>query len=779
MSNWDVLVTGDELQKAKRERRKEYVDQRERRDALPSLESEGWSLISEYKDQRFVKVRRSKPIGVRFENKVWMLFCSMGYNVMNADSTFAITYGKKDDSLTKQIDVFAFDGETALVVECKAAEIPGTKKDFKTELESIGFYMEQIRGEIRGHCGRGTKIKFIFATSNYSLGEKDRSRLEEFGIEYFDEETVDYYAELAQHLGSSAKYQLLGKLFANTKINNMIETVPAIRGKMGGHTYYSFSIEPERLLKIGYVLHRSDANRTMMPTYQRVIKKSRLRQIREFVENGGYFPNSIIISIEAPKKGLKFDMKSGDDASIAQLGVLHLPKNYCSAYIIDGQHRLYGYTDTEYAETNTIPVVAFENLDKEEQIKLFMEINENQKAVPKNLRNTLSADLLWTSDSYAERRKALRLRVAEVLGEDQGSPLYGHVLIGENKKTSVRCVTMDSIEKGISRGSFLTTFDKSNTLVEVGRFDNGESSNEFAYDRLMPFLEAAFDYLKTRLTEEWNRGEEDQGLLTNNTGIQALLRVFSDMIEFSEEQGGFTAKNASPDFIVQRIAPLLDAIVSFYSDMTPELRSEIKTQYGSNGPMQHWRYLQKAIHDQYKEFTPDGYEAWWADNSKQYNDVSLAMLDSISVEVISRVRQMLDETDNTLPFKLKMDLNSRLFKVNEQRKDGGKNPLGEWDIFTLADCETLANEGRLWTDGLKTVLTRPEQEGRKGGNKAAKVKWLTDMSRIRKSLNKSSYSVKQSDFEYISTIYRWIFGQSYNAGDHSAMPNGLENSAAE
>lgn len=69
----------------------------------------------------------------------------------------------------------------------------------------------------------------------------------------------------------------------------MIETVPAIRGKMGGHTYYSFSIEPERLLKIGYVLHRSDANKTMMPTYQRVIKKSRLQQVREFVENGGIF----------------------------------------------------------------------------------------------------------------------------------------------------------------------------------------------------------------------------------------------------------------------------------------------------------------------------------------------------------------------------------------------------------------------------------------------------------------------------------------------------------
>ena len=53
----------------------------------------------------------------------------------------------------------------------------------------------------------------------------------------------------------------------------MEDKVPAIQGEMGGHKYYSFSIEPERLLKIGYVLHRNEANKNMMPTYQRLIKK--------------------------------------------------------------------------------------------------------------------------------------------------------------------------------------------------------------------------------------------------------------------------------------------------------------------------------------------------------------------------------------------------------------------------------------------------------------------------------------------------------------------------
>ncbi|MGK0747779.1 DGQHR domain-containing protein, partial [Yokenella regensburgei] len=92
--------------------------------------------------------------------------------------------------------------------------------------------------------------------------------------------------------------------------------------------------------------------------------------------------------------------------SISKLGILHLPNIYRSAYIIDGQHRLYGYANSEYAASNTVPVVAFVDLDKKEQVKLFMDINENQKAVSKNLRTTLQADLLWESDNVAERQLA-------------------------------------------------------------------------------------------------------------------------------------------------------------------------------------------------------------------------------------------------------------------------------------------------------------------------------------------------------------------------------------
>lgn len=758
MSNWDFLVSGAELEKARRERRRSYVEQKVHRSSLEDLEAEGWSLISEYKDQRHIKVRKDKRFDVCFENRVWMLLYSMGYTSMNKDNNFVISYGEKNQELTKQIDVFAYDGETALVVECKAAENPGTKKDFKTELESLGYYKERVAGEIRNHFGRKTKIKHIFAASNYVLGEKDRERLKDMGVEYFNDDIIDYYSALAEHLGPTSKYQLLGKLFANTKIENMKDTVPAIRGTMGSHTYYSFSIEPERLLKIGYVLHRNDANKTMMPTYQRVIKKTRLRQVREFIEDGGYFPNSIIISIEAPKKGLKFDVKPGTDECIAQLGILHLPQKYCSAYIIDGQHRLYGYSGSKYAMTNTIPVVAFENLEKEEQIRLFMEINENQKAVPKNLRNTLSADLLWVSKSISERRKALRLKIAEDLGERQDSPLYGHVLIGENKKTSVRCVTMDSIERGINAGMFLSSFDKNNKIIELGLFDNGDANNDFAYAKLLPFLYASFEFFKKELPEEWDQGEADSGILTNNSGIDALLRILSDVLVFLGDQGLASAKEMSSEKLVEQAVPLLSVLVDFYKNVTPELQSEIKTQYGGSGPVRHWRYLQKAIHDKYEDFNPSGLDTWWADNSKQYNDDAASRLQIIQRTIVHRVRDFLESKDFDLPYAVAADLNNRVFLENDRREQSGEPSVDEWDVFSFLDCHKLAYHSNYWSEGLRSILTRPEQKGRKNGDKAAKTKWLEDMNKIKESLKRPSYSVKQQDFEYICSISDWLCG---------------------
>jgi len=759
MNNWDNVVSGDELIRAKKARAKTYEDRRISEASLSEFEKQGWELVSIYKNGD-AKVRRGKPVGEAFENKVWLLLFNMGFEKMNRDNKFVIPYGSSNEELTQQIDVFATDGETVLVVECKSAKEPGTSGNFKKDIEALNGNREGLIRSIKKEYGDNIQIKFIWATTNLVLG-KDIKRLADANIIHFNDEAIDYYAGLAAHLGKSARYQFLGKIFAQKDIGNMPSTVPAIRGKMGGYTYYSFSIEPERLLKIGYVLHRSDANNDMLPTYQRVIKKDRLKSVREFVGRGGYFPNSVIVSVDTSKKGLRFDLKSGDTDSDTKLGILHLPQKYCSAYIIDGQHRLYGYSETEFSEKCTIPVVAFENLDKRDQLRLFMEINENQKAVPRNLRNTLNADLLWESENYNDRRRALRLRIAQDLGEKQESPLYDRVLIGENTSTMIRCITMEMIENGLD-SNFFTRFSE-NICVTQGTFDHAEADNNYAYKLLFPFLVQSLCYFKENLPDEWNLGKDAEGILTNNTGIYALLRFFSDSIDFLLEHEMINPKEASKEDLVSSCAILYSSIVTFYQNIDPALRTEIKKRRGRDAIKHHWRHLQKAASDEIGDFNPPGLEDWWADNSKEHNESSAIMLEAILNRTKNLTMSGLESLHGTswenkgIPYAIVGKYASEMAIENIQREENGQDKLSTWDLVSLEDCADIVKHGSNWSEHYKGILARSNTAGRKG-NKNTDTKWIIDMHKLLNKLKKPGTSISRSEYEYISSIHQWLVG---------------------
>ena len=382
-------------------------------------EQDGWELDAEL--TKSLKMRRAKRPDVAFEDRVWAAMAKLNFTDLNADRNFRLPYGPGDND-NKQIDVFAADDEVILIIECRSTEKTKTSS-FKDEVEAIqgrrGGIIQALKQRYPEH-----RVKFILATENYGVTEETEERFTNAKVLHMDEEAIEYYLELASHLGKAARYQLLGNLFAGEKIPGLDSTVAAIEGTLGGEKYYSFAIEPARLLKFAYVLHRNKANNAMMPTYQRLIKKARLKSVRKFVEDGGMFPNSIILNLDMGKRGHRFD-PAGKQPGGAKLGVLTLPNQYKSAYVIDGQHRLYGYAGASNADKELIPVVAFVNLPRDRQVELFMQINENQKAVPKNLRNTLNADLLWTSPNLDEQSRALRLRIAQYFGEQKTSPLFG------------------------------------------------------------------------------------------------------------------------------------------------------------------------------------------------------------------------------------------------------------------------------------------------------------------------------------------------------------------
>ena len=673
----------------------------------------------------------------------------------NKDRSFKIRYGRGDAD-EQQIDVFAADNESVLIVECKATASGPRTSSFKKAIEALGGMRAGIINSLRG-VFTDHKFKFIFATKGYSLPKPTMERLASLEIAYFDEDAIEYYGELSKHLGLAARFQLLGSLFAGQKIPGMQNQVPAIRGKMGSHTYYSFSIEPEKLLKVGYVAHRNRANSNLMPTYQRLIKRSRLKAVASFVEAGNFFPNSVIINLETGNKGPKFDLAAQRvEGTDVRLGVLHLPQNYRSAYIIDGQHRLYGYAGSERAGSDAVPVVAFVNLNRSDQVRLFMQINENQKAVPKNLRNTLNADLLWNSDDRREQIKALKLQIAQHLGDQRSSPLYGRVIVGETPRTTLRCVTIEAIRIGLDRSNFFGTFTTTE-VEETGTFYKG--ANQPTFEVLVPYLEGCLWHLRVFLPDQWEIPSGDEGFVFINAGIESLLRIFSDIVDHLVGTRAIDPNVDEVEKMVQESLYYLDPLITYIDDLPTDQRLELRRGYGAGGRVRYWRTLQRAINGARPEFSPEGLEEYWKDEAKLFNTESFAMIRDIETVMKEDFRTRLKSKygnrwlKDGVPRKVHKHLVNGAFDKNRDREESQE--VEPWDCLHTINYRDIATYNHaIWAELFEQEYTKPGEEQKKGGWKA-RTEWVIKLNSIRNE-NFHTYSVKEEEYEFLQELFEWL-----------------------
>lgn len=610
-TTWDLLISDEDLDLEFKRRKKEFIEQKVNYKLVEDYKEQGWEEVKRYKNGQ-VLIKKPKKIGDAFEDEVWSIFYKMGFKVMNKGNQFKIAY---TDENSKQIDVIAIDNEVCLLIECKESEKYEKTKTWKTDLESIYGIREGLFNELRKEYPN-RKFKYIFATKNFLIGDKDEVRMKEFGIANFDYEVIQYYQNLVNHLQSAARYQLLGQLFSNQKINGLDIRVPAIEGKMGGMTYYTFVVEPEKLLKLSYILHRNKANHSMMPTYQRLINKKRLADIRKFVNEGGYFPNSLVVAINNSKGKLTFERANTQiENSQSKVGILHLPQLYRSIYIIDGQHRLYGYSDTEYGSKNTIPVVAFVGIDKKEQLKLFMDINENQKAVPKSLRNTLNIDMLWDSDNPAERSLALQLGIAQDLGENKNSPLRDRIVTGENTTNERRCITTEYIKSALKNSDFLNEYKKNGTLTKTGTFDKND--NVTTEEFLTRFLIKYFDQISTSCSSEWDKG--DKGYLSINNTTYALICVLNDIVNIVlKEQNINVVTDLNKTYSDCKI--FVDNLCDALNNLNPSEKTSIKEAKGGGAKKKSYRIIQIALHEKYNKFINDDLKNYIETELTDYTD---------------------------------------------------------------------------------------------------------------------------------------------------------------
>ena len=755
-TNWSDLVDGKELLKAKKYRASNFEERQCHSADVDDPQYAGWETFWKSKNGKKVKIRKEKTIGDAFEDKVWIMLFKLGFRVLNKGRRFVLCAGAGH---SQQIDVFAVDDDSVIIVECKATA-ERKPSNFKKQIEAFEGQREWIN-KLVGNKFPGRNIKFVWAMSNYYPSKADKERIISAGMALFDEDTVTYYTDLAGHLGACAKYQLYARLYANTKILGKFDNrVLAIKSKLGKYGCYSFAIDPARLLKLSYVLHHHPTNNDLMPAYQRLIKKPRLIQIRKFIEeDNGYFANSLIISIDTKGKGLVFErIKSNIPDGMSQVGVLHLPSKYCSAYVIDGQHRLYAYSGSKLARTQSIPVVAFVDLQQREQLKLFMDINENQKSVPKSLRVTLNADMLWDSPVPRERRQAIASKVAQLLEDDKNSKLYGRIIVGENETSKNRRVTVLAIQDALAKSGLLNIYGRNgDTIVATGMLDLNDSdkTKDLIYDVM--FL--LFDHIYDTCTQAWEMTDDDFTILVTNRGIQAIIRTIGDILRFLVDNKYIEepAKMGAED-IAQDILPYLSPLCDFFNSATEEQRKTLRNHLGGSADTKFWREFQKIIHSKFDKFNPPGLEQYLRDETKQFNEETEKRIDAISKKVL----EIFDDkyfagfdTDDECLKGFPKAVYKRISKIKSEFEYEHKDEDVSFRRFvTNGDLRELALTPHLWVDTFEPLLTPPGIK--KSASKKVKTQWMLLLDELAGKMKNKGFSVPAKDAKAVQDLYEWI-----------------------
>jgi DNA phosphorothioation-associated DGQHR protein 1 len=237
--------------------------------------------------------------------------------------------------------------------------------------------------------------------------------------------------------------------------------VPAIRVEQPIGIFYVTVLPARLLLDVAYSdalsAHARDSGTSYELTgTQRLPQPKRIQPIADYINRAdSAFPNSIILAANFRKEdGLIEDEEWADDEALASTTsyqrwtitdpqgegccFLTIPSREKLAAIIDGQHRLFAFTqaDSQRLDMNLICSV-FLDLPKPFQAQLFATINSTQKPVDKSLTYELfgynleeEQEAYWSPDKLA-------VFLTRKLGTEDGSPLKGRIVIAPKKDAAL------------------------------------------------------------------------------------------------------------------------------------------------------------------------------------------------------------------------------------------------------------------------------------------------------------------------------------------------------
>lgn len=247
----------------------------------------------------------------------------------------------------------------------------------------------------------------------------------------------------------------------------------SIKTKFGDLTVYTQSMKIKDVVNIFYVAVRGKDEEE--GAVQRVLNRQRIASIKKYVLEGNNFYSTFILNWTDSK--LKPEFKDNE---------ITIPIVNYSAQAIDGQHRLVGLQEAlkenEIIGEKEILVTLSLNLKTKEAARIFININSEQKPVPKSLIYDLFGEI--ESDTNHSINRATD--IADELNQNIESPFYSSIKYpGQPKGVGLvdLSTVVSSLKKHLEPDGVFASHKLTNLQNQKAVILNYFTALKFYYDR--------------------------------------------------------------------------------------------------------------------------------------------------------------------------------------------------------------------------------------------------------------------------------------------------------
>lgn len=411
-------------------------------------------------------------------------------------------------------------------VSCRPEEIaePSGRQQKGSCLGSITNSLRKSLG------GRYKRTIFILALRGISPSRKDIDFAKQKKILIWSESYLDSVRSLYFTIGDRAKHYILRELGGTPPPvpggKGRFFAFPAIEARIGKkERLYSTFIPARILLDIAYVLRIESGQKK---AYQRFLDKNRLFKVAKFIEDGNSFKNSIVLALDERSKFKAYGPRwASHNPSGSAVGLLRIPRQFAYAWVIDGQHRLYGFARAHKDSLVwSLPVVALQSKSRTEEAKTFLDINSKQKPVDPSLLWSLFGVL------YPNEIRGLVSYFVRLLATEPKSVFYGKIFVpGESKRSrknfrifhSNLCDTINEhFVEGRAKGFPLLSADSVNA-----------DKREALVRRAFKIVNIYTKWLVRQSDHAGERRWVRDFFLTNN-GLNVALRVLVQILKYCD-----------------------------------------------------------------------------------------------------------------------------------------------------------------------------------------------------------------------------------------------------